>query len=943
VHPRALFLRSAVARRVFGVLLVAALVPLLAFGAVAVYTFTAHAAADERRASNDYLKFLSLRLYDRIGAAQAALVAHASMADATTPAPQAAPLPSVLSRVAVLPAAAEDGPSTRLAAGDPGLLQAWRTVTASGDTPGRQLWWLPQEGVSPARVILSYRHPDTGARWLAELASDHLWSDFLPGGPASQACVTDVQGLALFCPAQGVADRGFRPLFMAGGFGSPDWRVGGVPTPSSESASWVEGKLLALAGAATLVLVVLLGLVMVRRTMVPLERLTAGTRQLAAGDWAARVALVRSDEFGQLAESFNTMAGRIGRQMQALRVQNDIDREILGELDLGRVMLRVARRLQELAPQARVAVLARDGTGRAWHVYRPGEATAVAARIDDQALTVPPDGLAVHCSHGDDLPSWARVALQLPAGAAAVCWVPVWWQGELMALMLLGCAQGLALDQDAHSEVEELRDRLSVMLAAAQRNRRLNEMALRDSLTGLLNRNGLIEACDHLLGTEGAAPACALLYIDLDGFKEVNDSMGHAAGDDILRQVSDRLTAALLPGATLARPGGDEFVVLLPGEADAAQGLASLLCRQLAQPFVTRGEMVYIGASCGIACCPGDATERDELMRRADIALYAAKADGRGHWRRFAGAMDAQASERAWILRDLRKALDAGELLVHYQPRLDARTGRVCSTEALVRWPHAVHGMVSPARFIPVAEECGLIERLGQHVFEVALAQKRLWNQGGLPVGRVAINVSAVQLRDPQFATRILAQLQTHGLQPQDLEVELTESLFAGDAAFVARAIEPLRRCGVTVALDDFGTGYSSLSALQTLPIDVLKIDRSFVMTLGQGPQSEAVVQAVIQLAGALGKHTVAEGVETRLQQQRLASLGCDELQGFRFARPMAAAAFEQCVAKGFDLSLPDEELARASEPAAAPPVEAAAQALGGTAAPRTHGVVVQA
>lgn len=919
----ALFLRSRFARRLLGVLLVAAVVPLLAFGGVAVYTFATHSAADERREANDYLKFLSLRLYDRLGAAQAALAAHASVADPLAPAPLAADVQAVLRRVATVwqRAEARGSSASGQPTGDPGLLAAWRQVGAEGVAPARRLWWLPPETGSPARVILTYATPLSGVLWLAEVSPEHLWSDFKPDGAASAACVTDAQGAPLYCPSGLAPGAPSRILFMAGGFGSPDWQVVGQPPSTAHADSWVEGELLAMAGAASLVLVLLLGLVLVRRTVVPLERLTAGTRGLAAGDWSARVSVARGDEFGQLAESFNAMATRIGRQVQAMRVQNDIDREILGDLDLGRVMQRVAARLQALAPGARVAVLAREVDGLAWRSYQPGEAASTPIQIDERAHAVPADGLALHCGLGSNLPAWARQALALPPGAdVAICWVPVVWQGERMALMVLGCADGMTLDEEAQQEIAELRDRLSVMLAAAQRNLRLNELAMRDSLTGLLNRNGLIEACDQLLDTDGGPPACALLYIDLDGFKEVNDGMGHAAGDDVLRQVSDRLQSVLSPGATLARLGGDEFVVLLPDEPGAAQRLATTVCRQLAQPFVTRGELVYIGASCGIACCPDDATERDELMRRADIAMYAAKGDGRGRWRRYTDEMDAHASERAWIMRDLRAALDASELSVQYQPRLDARTGRLCSAEALVRWRHAVHGMVSPARFVPVAEECGLIERVGQHVLEVALAQKRLWNQAGLAVGRVAINVSALQLRSPVFAERILALLQTHGLRPQDLEIEITESLFAGDAGFVARAIEPLRRCGVTVALDDFGTGFSSLSALRTLPIDVLKIDRSFVIALGQDEQGEAVVRAVIQLARALGKQTVAEGVETQLQQQRLVALGCDELQGFRYARPMAPAEFGRCVSRGFDLGLPDAPASGTVAPRIAPP-----------------------
>jgi diguanylate cyclase len=411
------------------------------------------------------------------------------------------------------------------------------------------------------------------------------------------------------------------------------------------------------------------------------------------------------------------------------------------------------------------------------------------------------------------------------------------------------------------------------------------------------------DACDRRLDHEGGPKPFTVLFVDLDGFKEVNDSMGHSAGDNLLCTVADRLRSLLPERSELARPGGDEFVMLLPAGVDA-DALAEEVCRRLAQPFVLRGQVVYIGASVGLASSPTDGLDRDELMRRADLAMYAAKGDGRGRWRRYADALDAEASERAWIARDLRLALDAGALEVHYQPRLDLASGRTCGAEALVRWPHPERGMIPPVRFIPVAEESELIVALGSFVLDAALAQCRHWRDKGLDVGRVAVNVSARQLRDPRFAESVMAALGRHGLQPRDLEIELTESLFAGEVSAVERALAPLRARGVCVALDDFGTGFSSLSALKHLPVDVMKIDRSFVIDLGQDRAADAVVRSVIALARDLGKRVVAEGVETELQQQRLQALGCDEVQGYRYAKPLPAATFLDSARRGFGAPL---------------------------------------
>ena len=294
--------------------------------------------------------------------------------------------------------------------------------------------------------------------------------------------------------------------------------------------------------------------------------------------------------------------------------------------------------------------------------------------------------------------------------------------------------------------------------------------------------------------------------------------------------------------------------------------------------------------------------------------MYAAKAEGRGRWRRYAGTLDREASERAWMLRDLRAAVDDGALEVHFQPRLELGSGRICSAEALVRWCHPQRGWIPPLRFVPLAEESDLILELGRQVMALALAQFRRWRAEGLRVGRVAVNVSARQLLESQFADETLSLLARHGLRPQDLEIEITESLFAGDPTAVTRALAPLRARGVVIALDDFGTGFSSLGALARLPVDVMKIDRSFVIDLGQGTAADAVVRSVIALARDLDMRVVAEGVETQAQEQRLLALGCDEVQGYRYARPLAPEAFVEGARTGFGATLRAEEAARAPE-----------------------------
>jgi diguanylate cyclase (GGDEF)-like protein len=907
---RGLFLHSRVARRTFWVLVAAALLPLLLFGMLASQAYLDARERDQHRAATEFLKHIGLRAYDRLSAARATLAAHAAGGRFQAPRVDDPAVQTVLSRLATVDLDGRVG-------GDASLAGDWHRARGPAAADDRSVWWLPKMADAPGRVFIVRPDPDGRGHWLAEVAPAFLWADFAEDGPAAQLCLTDAAGERLRCPHPPAEDAPAWPLFMKAGFGSPDWLLQGH-RPYAQAAG-LDGVLRvgAAGGAATLLLITILGLILVRRTMVPLEQLMAGTQRLAAGDWSVRVAARGRDEFGLLGQAFNAMAERLGRQWQANAVQATIDGEILGGLDAARVMQPINQRLAVLAPGSAVAVVVRSLVDERWRLFRPDLPAGrwIDGPLDIDATTAVPGGIRVDEQRAGPLPPW--LAQMLPPQARPVTtayWVPAHWQGGLVALLLIASPEPPTLDREALREVEMLRDRCAVGYAAALREHQLVERAVRDELTGLLNRHGLHDACDRWLSVAGGPAPFTVLFVDLDGFKEVNDSMGHSTGDQLLCTVADRLRSALPEAGVLARPGGDEFVMLLPAAVDA-DALAADLCRRIAQPFALRGQVVHIGASIGLASSPAEGIDRDELMRRADLAMYAAKGDGRGRWRRYADTMDAQANERAWIARDLRRALETGVLEVHYQPRLDLRSGRTGGAEALVRWPHPERGMIPPMRFIPVAEESDLIVAIGDFVMDAALAQCRRWRDQGLDIGRVAVNVSARQLRDRHFTERVLAAVARHRLQPQDLEIELTESLFAGETSAVEQALAPLRARGVCVALDDFGTGFSSLSALKHLPVDVMKIDRSFVIDLGLDRSADAVVRSVIALARDLGKRVVAEGVETALQQQRLLALGCDEVQGYRYAKPLSATDFMAKAGIGFDAPLRERPIS-ASEAA---------------------------
>ena len=412
----------------------------------------------------------------------------------------------------------------------------------------------------------------------------------------------------------------------------------------------------------------------------------------------------------------------------------------------------------------------------------------------------------------------------------------------------------------------------------------LRAMAETDPLTGLDNRRAftvrLGEALDH------DAPA-ALLTIDLDGFKTVNDTLGHGAGDLLLTRAASRIAAVIGDEGRLARLGGDEFAVLLPGkDARAAEALAANIVERLSYPFLVNAQVCDIGASVGIAMAPENGAKPSTLVRNADLAMYAAKDSGRSCWMRFDEHMHGRVQERRSLELDLRRAVARREFEVHFQPLHLASDGSWSGAEALVRWPHALRGLVSPALFAPLAEEIGLIGEIGQWVLAQAASEAKAWPEHT----HLAVNISPRQLADPGLVDRVATVLADTRLPPSRLELEVTESALLADEEHTRIVLTQLRDLGVGLALDDFGTGFSSLSALHRYPFTRLKIDRSFIAGCTEDDSRAGVVRTIAVLAQTLGMAVTAEGIETGEQREFVSALGCQTLQGYLFGRPMPAA-----------------------------------------------------
>ena len=473
------------------------------------------------------------------------------------------------------------------------------------------------------------------------------------------------------------------------------------------------------------------------------------------------------------------------------------------------------------------------------------------------------------------------------------------WRGELVVPRAIGgdCAVHLSwvLLRDDQGQVTQTIGFMRDLTAQHAAQKRIDELAYRDALTGLPNRLLLSQRVESAI--RAALPSVArfaVLFLDLDRFKIINDSLGHAFGDRVLQLVSARLQSCLRAVDMLCRLGGDEFVVYLHGgNADVAEVVARRMLEEMRRPFTLDGIGFSIQCSMGIAMCPQDGSTLDELIKQADTAMYRVKERGRGNYGFYQPQMNANLLSRMQLEHAMRQALEHQRMTVHYQPQLDLRSGRILGAEALLRWTDPLLGSISPAVFIPLAEETGYIVTLGAWVQEQAVQQAAHWMRAGTPLV-VSVNVSALEFRQPDFVERLTRLLALHELPPTLLELELTESILLQDAQEAAQRLAAVAALGVALAIDDFGTGYSSLAYLKKLPIHKLKIDQSFVRGLPSDDGDRAIVSAIVHMGHALHMNVVAEGVETQAQRAVLHQLQCDQYQGFLCSPAVAPEAFER-------------------------------------------------
>ena len=432
----------------------------------------------------------------------------------------------------------------------------------------------------------------------------------------------------------------------------------------------------------------------------------------------------------------------------------------------------------------------------------------------------------------------------------------------------------------------------------------ISHLVQHDFLTNLPNRSLLKDRISQaIVHAELHGTQLAVLFLDLDNFKRINDALGHAIGDTLLQSVAQRLSACVRITDTVSRQGGDEFVILLTEENQTLNiiSIAEKILFSLAVPHVIDKHILHVTASIGISTYPADAKNAETLIKHANTAMYYAKEKGLNHYQHFKKEMNMRAMERQVIESSLQRALERNELILYYQPKVNLKTGVITGAEALLRWQHPEWGMLLPNIFVPIAEKCGLINQIGRWVLREACMQTRKWEAAGLNPGSIAVNISALEFSRKDFVEEISNILQESGLAPECLQLEITESVLMRDVESSTKVLHQLKKMGVQLAVDDFGTGYSSLSYLHQFPIDILKIDQSFVQDIATDKGNGIIVSAVIAMGNSLEQLVVAEGVEQQDQLEFLQGHSCEEGQGYLFSRPLCAEQFALLLARGID------------------------------------------
>lgn len=645
---------------------------------------------------------------------------------------------------------------------------------------------------------------------------------------------------------------------------------------------------------------------LINKYLTPLEKLKTATIKIAAGDLSHRLNIHSHDEFETLASSFNEMTRRLGNQFDILATMAEIDRHILSALNADDIVETALTRLPDVLG-CELIVIAKVNLDtfqlydiRIRHAGQNSEKreTSLPVSQADISYLLERQHKLIEITSGAEHKLSGYLQILGLTERRQYLLVPVCTNGQLSSLIGLGYPNTQLIPAEVRNAARNFGDRIAVALSNAAWEEKLYRQAHYDSLTGLPNRLALYDRLKQELGRANRDQTqLAVFFIDLDRFKNVNDSLGHSAGDELLAQVAQIFVRCVRETDLVVRIGGDEFVVVISdipkhdSQFSLVTNMAENILAGLNQRLLIAGQPMTFTASIGIAIYPNDADTCQDLLKNADAAMYHAKQEGRANFRFYSPELNASALENIQLEHELRNAIAHGELLVFYQAKVDLN-GRIVGAEALIRWCHPERGMISPVKFIPIAEQTGLIVDIGFWVLEQTCLAVNAWHQDGLGPLRVSVNLSAIEFKRPDLVEKIGSILVKTGIDPSFIELELTESVAIGDAKTCVTRMQELKGLGLMLTMDDFGTGFSSLSYLKDLPLDVLKIDQSFIRQLESDGNSKAIVLAILALAKGLGMETVAEGLETEAQFAFLKQSGCEIFQGYLFSRPVCKDDF---------------------------------------------------
>ncbi|HET7811482.1 MAG TPA: EAL domain-containing protein [Steroidobacteraceae bacterium] len=895
------YLKSRLGRRVVGLFVLCALLPLSVATFMLAAEFDAQLTHDEEQDLDAAARGFGNALLGRLGSADDVLRVLTAAHDASDESVQkeVAKLAWIRSvhRASADSQLAAEGPLSALTKRQGIAVERGESVVVSSFDPAGD----PQ--------IFLVRKLPSGAWLEAELRPEWLWADAREYAGDAHLRVVDHGNTTLSAAAdEAAANRSSRDqprtraweLFLGSRFSSPSWFVIAEQPPHT-LASLGRHVEMAFPGIIllTLVLVSVVSVAVIRRQVRPLEQLNQATQRVSRRDFTSSIEAVGDDEFADLARAFNAMSGQLKQQFSALETLAEIDRLLLRTPDLERILDALLPRVAAVLGCRCASVLLIDGyaneQSRVYDWFPNSSGRLSVRRVAFDA------GAFLSNDERDSLLEMgaaeaAKIAVLAPLAAMPIETIRLHalrHDGRLSGYLCIGDGGDQHTAASPVISAGDLADRLSLILANVERAEKLYEQAHFDALTGLPNRKLFADrvnvALRASLDTRGLG---ALLYIDLDYFKRVNDTAGHAAGDELLRAVANRLTGCTKEGDSVARLAGDEFAVLLPNLRDAgvAGQIAERILANLQEPVTINGREHNISASIGITIFPADGRTIDDLLKSSDIAMYRAKESGRGRVVFFEVEMQQRMLARLSLESGLHRALNRNEFKLLYQPIVGRSTPQSIGVEALLRWPHGPDGAARlPAHFVPVAEETGMIVNLGEWVLTSACRQYMAWRRAGVPLNYLSVNLSARQLRESNLMDRLSRILLECGMPPSELQFEITESVLA-QGAQMERLLASIASSGIQLALDDFGTGYSSLSYLRTFPIHTVKIDSSFIVGLPTDVASCRLVESIIVMCAALGKHVVAEGVETEGQLNFLDAAGCGGIQGYLLGRPMEAA-----------------------------------------------------